>query len=133
MRDVQKDEMQSGLLLLGKNFDTAGAMGPWLVTADEIPDPHDLELTLTVNGEVRQHDSTRNMINRIPAIVQYWSQITLEPGDVISTGTPAGVAIFRDPPERYLLRPGDRLAATISGLGTLENAVQQPASAHRSG
>jgi acylpyruvate hydrolase len=127
MRDVQKAEMESGLLLLGKNFDTAGAMGPWLVTADEVPDPHNLDLTLTVNGEVRQHDSTRNMINRIPAIVQYWSQITLEAGDVISTGTPAGVAIFRDPPGRYLLQPGDRIAATISGLGTLENAVQQAA------
>jgi acylpyruvate hydrolase len=123
MRDVQSGEMQSGLLLLGKNFDGAGAMGPWLVTADEVADPHALELTLSVNGEVRQHDNTRNMINRIPAIVQYWSQMTLEPGDILSTGTPAGVAIFRDPPERYLLRPGDRISATIGGLGTLENEV----------
>ena len=63
------------------------------------------------------------MINRIPAIVEYWSQFTLEVGDVISTGTPAGVAIFRDPPERYLLRPGDHITATITGLGTLTNSV----------
>lgn len=123
MRDVQREEMQSGLLLLGKNFDTAGAMGPWLVTADEIADPHGLELTLSVNGDVRQRDNTGNMLSRIPAIIEYWSQITLEPGDIISTGTPAGVGIFREPPERYLLRPGDRIAATISGLGTLENVV----------
>ena len=124
MRDLQKGEMESGLLLLGKNFDNAGPMGPWLVTADEVPDPHALDLTLTVNGEVRQHDNTRNMINRIPAIVEYWSQMTLEAGDIISTGTPAGVAIFREPPELYLLKPGDRVAATISRLGTLENRIE---------
>lgn len=123
MRDVQGPEMQAGLLLLGKNFDCAAPMGPWLVTADEVPDPHALDVTLSVNGEVRQHDNTRNLINRIPDIVEYWSQMTLEPGDILSTGTPAGVAIFRDPPEKYLLRPGDRMAATIQGLGTLENVI----------
>jgi acylpyruvate hydrolase len=127
MRDVQSGEMQAGLLLLGKNFDGAAPMGPWLVTADEIPDPHALDLRLSVNGEVRQSDNTRNMISPIPEILEYWSQMTLEPGDIISTGTPSGAAIFRDPPESYLLRPGDRLAATITGLGTLENTIVGPA------
>src|SRR5205814_7432775 len=96
-----------------------------LVTEDEIADPHALDLRLSVNGEVRQNDNTRNLISRIPEILEYWSQMTLEPGDILSTGTPSGVAIFRDPPEKHLLRPGDRLAATISGLGTLENTIQQ--------
>ena len=123
MRDVQSGEMQAGLLLLGKNFDCAAPMGPWIVTADEVPDPHALDVCLKVNGEVRQQDNTRNLINDIPAIVEYWSQMTLEPGDILSTGTPAGVGIFRDPPERYLLRPGDRIEATIQGLGTLENTI----------
>ena len=123
MRDVQSGEMQAGLLLLGKNFDCAAPMGPWLVTADEVPDPHALDVRLSVNGEVRQHDNTRNLINDIPAIVEYWSQMTLEPGDILSTGTPAGVGIFRQPPERYLLKPGDRIEATIQGLGTLENTI----------
>lgn len=123
MRDVQMAEMAAGLLLFGKNFDGAGPIGPWLVTSDEVPDPHALDLALTVNGELRQSDNTRNMMQRIPAIIEYWSQLTLEPGDIITTGTPAGVAIFRKPAERYLLRPGDRIAATISRLGTLENTI----------
>lgn len=123
MRDVQRDEMAAGLLLLGKNFDTSGPIGPWLVTADEVADPNALDLTLSVNDEVRQRDNTRNMIHPVPEIVAYWSQITLEPGDIISTGTPAGVGIFSDPPEKFLLRRGDRIAATIAGLGTLENTV----------
>ena len=123
MRDVQSGEMQAGLLLLGTNFAGAAPMGPWLVTADEIPDPHALELRLSVNDEVRQSDNTRNMISRIPDILEYWSQMTLEAGDIVSTGTPSGVAIFRDPPEKYLLKPGDRIAATISSLGTLENTI----------
>jgi acylpyruvate hydrolase len=123
MRDVQQDEMAVGLLLLGKNFDTSGPIGPWLVTADEVADPNALELTLSVNGQVRQRDNTRNMLRAVPEIVEYWSQITLEAGDVISTGTPAGVGIFSNPPEKFLLHPGDRIEATITGLGTLENTV----------
>ena len=123
MRDIQSSEMQAGLLLLGKNFDGAAPMGPWLVTADEVPDPHGLDICLRVNGAVRQEDNTRNLINDIPAIVEYWSQITLELGDILSTGTPAGVGIFRDPPEKYLLHPGDRITATIERLGTLENVI----------
>jgi acylpyruvate hydrolase len=123
MRDVQQDEMAIGLLLLGKNFDTSGPIGPWLVTTDEVANPNALDLTLSVNGEVRQRDNTRNMLRTVPEIIEYWSQITLEAGDVISTGTPAGVGFFSNPPEKFLLRPGDRIEATITRLGTLENTV----------
>ena len=120
MRDIQFAEMPRGLLLLGKNADTSGPMGPWLVTRDEIPDPQALRLALTVNGQTRQDDSTAKMIFSVAQIVEYWSQITLEPGDAFSTGTPAGVALMN---EQLALKPGDRIAATIEGLGTLENAV----------
>lgn len=100
----------------GKGCDTFAPIGPWLVTGDEIADLRDLDLRLSVNGEVRQHGSTRTMIFAIDEIVSYISQfMTLNPGDVICTGTPPGVGAGMKPPR--FLEPGDRMTLSISGLG----------------
>jgi acylpyruvate hydrolase len=125
-RDLQHEEMKKRLLLLSKNLDGFGPMGPYLVTADEIPDPHNLGMQLWVNqeSEPRQKSSTSQMIFKIPELVAYWSQMTLEPGDVITSGTPGGVALHRTPdPERWFLKPGDIVEARIEGLGSLRNTV----------
>jgi 2-keto-4-pentenoate hydratase/2-oxohepta-3-ene-1,7-dioic acid hydratase in catechol pathway len=107
---------------LGKSIDGFCPMGPWLVTADAVPDVTKLRLVTRVNGEVRQNALLADLIFDIPTLVETISQgITLEPGDLIATGTPAGVGIGFDPPK--YLRPGDRVAITIDGLGTLENPV----------
>ena len=92
--------------LMGKTFDTFAPMGPYLVSADEIPDPHALDISMTINGEVLQHSNTRELIFKIPELVAFLSSvITLEPGDVVSTGTPAGVGVARKP-QRFL-KAGD--------------------------
>jgi acylpyruvate hydrolase len=125
-RDYQKRTSQ---WLLGKSFDSFGPMGPALVTADEIPDPHSLDLELTVNGVPRQRANTRNLIFRVPFLVSYLSKVmTLTPGDVIATGTPAKL------PEaaslQRFLQVGDMVRITIEKLGTLENPVsKQPTGA----
>lgn len=107
---------------LGKSFDTFGPMGPVLVTADEIPDPGNLELSLTVNGEERQHSNTCNLIFSVPFLISYLSQsMTLEPGDVISTGTPGGIGALRNPP--VFLKPGDEMVVRIEKLGELANPI----------
>ena len=119
-RDTQKAERQ---WLRAKGFDTFAPMGPWIVTKDEIPDPHALEITCRVNGELRQRSNTKNLIFRVPFLVSYLSRtMTLEPGDVISTGTPGGVGVFRDPPVR--LRAGDVVRLEIEKIGVLENRVE---------
>lgn len=106
----------------GKSLDTFAPMGPCLVTRDQIPDPNNLDLELTVNGEVRQKSNTRNMVFKIPDLVQEISSgMTLEPGDIVSTGTPAGVGFTRDPPE--YLKPGDVVEARIERIGVLTNPV----------
>ncbi len=118
-RDTQKAEKQ---WLRAKGFDTFAPMGPWLVTEDEIADPHSLDITCRVNGELRQKSNTSNLVFTVPFLVAYLSRtITLEPGDLISTGTPGGVGIFRDPPVR--LAHGDVVTVEISGIGILENPV----------
>jgi 2-keto-4-pentenoate hydratase/2-oxohepta-3-ene-1,7-dioic acid hydratase in catechol pathway len=97
-------------------------MGPCLVTPDEIPDPHSLGIRLRIGDEVLQDDSTGSMIHRIPQIIEYLSSITtLEPGDVISTGTPSGVGFTRTPPR--WLRPGETVRIEIDKIGVLENPV----------
>lgn len=123
VRDVQFDEMKRGMLLLGKNFDGCGPLGPYLVTADEVPDPGALTIRTRVNGEIRQEASTADLIFSCAELVEYWSQVTLEPGDIIATGSPSGVAIFMDPPDRYLLKAGDVVEVEIGGLGILRNRV----------
>ncbi len=118
-RDVQTATSQ---WTMGKSFDTFAPMGPWLVTADEIPDPHALDIRLTLNGAVMQDSNTRNLIFGVPELVAYLSSVfTLEAGDVVSTGTPAGVGFARKPP--VYLRAGDQVEISVSGLGELRNYV----------
>jgi 2-keto-4-pentenoate hydratase/2-oxohepta-3-ene-1,7-dioic acid hydratase in catechol pathway len=118
-RDYQ---MATSQWLMGKTFDTFAPMGPAVVTADEIPDPHALGISLTINGEVLQCSSTEGLIFGVPRLVEFLSSVfTLEPGDVVSTGTPAGVGFARKPP-RYL-RAGDEVIVRIDGIGELRNPV----------
>jgi 2-keto-4-pentenoate hydratase/2-oxohepta-3-ene-1,7-dioic acid hydratase in catechol pathway len=107
---------------IGKSFDTHGPMGPWIVTADEIPDPHNLALRTWVNGELRQESNTKHLIFDCYALVEHMSTaFTLEPGDVIATGTPGGVGIAQKPPQ--LLQAGDTVRIEIEGIGEIENPV----------
>jgi 2-keto-4-pentenoate hydratase/2-oxohepta-3-ene-1,7-dioic acid hydratase in catechol pathway len=109
--------------LMGKSFDTFAPMGPYIVTADEIADPHNLNVKLTLNGEVMQNSSTKELIFNIPQLLEYLSQVfTLEPGDIVSTGTPPGVGMARKPTPVFL-KPGDHCVVEIEGLGQLHNPV----------
>ena len=127
--DVSEREFQierQGQWDKGKNCETFNPLGPWVVTADEVGDPHDLGLRLWVNDDLRQDGSTKNMIFNVDHLVWYISQfMTLYPGDVINTGTPAGVALG-DPERRPYLRAGDVVELEIDGLGqqrqTMRNA-----------
>lgn len=111
---------KSPTFTLGKSFDTHGPLGPWLTTSDEIADPLALQMTLTVNGEQRQHASTGDMIYSIYQQIEYLSSVmTLEPGDVLATGTPSGIGA----PTGRFLQPGDLLHLTIDGLGAIEHRV----------
>ena len=108
--------------LAGKTFDTFAPVGPYLVTADEIPDPHALGIRLRLNGETMQDSNTRQLIFPTPEVVAYLSQVfTLEPGDLIFTGTPPGVGFARKPP--VYLKDGDVVEVEIDGLGVLRNPV----------
>lgn len=107
---------------MGKSYDTHGPIGPWITTADELGDPHGLRLRTWVNDELRQDSNTKNLIFDCWAIVEHLSAgFTLEPGDVIATGTPGGVGIAMKPPK--LLVTGDRVRVEIEGLGALDNEV----------
>jgi 2,4-diketo-3-deoxy-L-fuconate hydrolase len=109
--------------MLGKNFDTFAPMGPCLVTKDEIPDPSKLHLTLKLNGQIMQDRTNEDWCFPLPRLIAWLTQaITLNPGDVISTGTPAGVGLFRKP--QVWLKPGDVCELAISGIGTLINPVK---------
>ena len=121
-RDWQK---HSPTFTMGKSFDTHGPIGPWIVTADEIADPQALALRSLVNGEVRQESNTNNMIHSVAGQIEYLSTaMTLEPGDLIATGTPEGVGAGMDPPR--FLRPGDVVRCEIDGIGAIENRVVSP-------
>jgi len=115
-RDLQRGDIQEGRpWFRAKSLDTFGPVGPWLVTSDEVGDPHGLTLELEVNGKLRQSASTADMLFSVPELVEYISQyITLCPGDVIATGTPAGIAP---------VRPGDEVVCRVEGIGTLINSV----------
>ncbi len=118
-RDYQ---MATTQWLMGKTFDTFAPMGPWIVSADEIDEPHNLDVSLEIGGEVLQHSNTRELIFNIPALIAYLSGVvTLEPGDVISTGTPSGVGFARKPP-RWLVA-GEEVVVKVSGIGELHNPV----------
>jgi len=119
VRDYQRHSPQ---FTPGKNFHASGAFGPWLVTADEIPDPRSLTLTTRLNGTVMQHESVGELCFDVPQLIEYCSTFAqLEPGDVIVTGTPGGVGAGRKPP--VWMKPGDTVEVEISGIGTLRNPV----------
>ncbi len=124
MNDVSARDVQlaTSQWTLGKNFPTFGPMGPCIVSKDEIPDPHQLDISLSINGETMQSSNTRELIFKLPQLISYIStMMPLVPGDVISTGTPAGVGMGRTP-QRWL-KPGDDVVVQISGIGSLRNPV----------
>jgi 2-keto-4-pentenoate hydratase/2-oxohepta-3-ene-1,7-dioic acid hydratase in catechol pathway len=119
---VRDWQFQTPTWSMGKSFDTHGPMGPWIVTSDELPDPHQLALRTWVNGELRQESNTKELIFDCFRLVEHLSTaFTLEPGDVIATGTPSGVGIIMKPPQ--LLVEGDVVRIEIEGIGTIENPV----------
>lgn len=118
-----RDQRRSGQWFFSKGQDSYAPFGPMIVTTDEITDPHDLQLKLTVNGEQRQNGNSRHMLFKIPTLIaDISSGVTLEPGDVIATGSPQGVGAAMDPPT--FLQPGDVVECTIERIGTLSNPVQ---------
>jgi 2-keto-4-pentenoate hydratase/2-oxohepta-3-ene-1,7-dioic acid hydratase in catechol pathway len=118
-RDFQ---MATSQWMIGKTFDTFAPIGPAIVTDDEIEDPHNLRISLELSGDIMQDSNTSNLIFKVPQLIAYLSSVfTLEPGDIIATGTPAGVGFARKPP-RYLM-PGDEVRVRIEGLGELVNPV----------
>jgi 2-keto-4-pentenoate hydratase/2-oxohepta-3-ene-1,7-dioic acid hydratase in catechol pathway len=122
--DVSARDLQfgDGQWTRGKSVDTFCPVGPELIPAADIPDPHALRIRALVNGEVMQDSTTANLVFGIDEIISFASQtVTLEPGDLILTGTPAGVGVFRKPPR--LLRPGDEVTIEIEGIGSLTNPV----------
>ncbi len=122
LNDVSARDLQfaDGQWVRGKSLDTFCPIGPWLVTADEIPDPQALGIRCLVNGELLQDASTAAMIHGVADLIAYISRFfTLEPGDVIATGTPGGVGVFREPPR--FLGDGDEIVVEIDGIGRLEN------------
>lgn len=121
-RDLQFGDTQ---WTRGKALDSFAPIGPWIVTADEIPDPQVLGIRCVVNGETRQDDTTANMVFSVARIIEFVTQaITLDPGDVIFTGTPPGVGHGRTPP--VYLAPGDLMRVEIDGVGAIENRVVAP-------
>jgi 2-keto-4-pentenoate hydratase/2-oxohepta-3-ene-1,7-dioic acid hydratase in catechol pathway len=127
LNDVSARDMQhgDGQWFRGKSCDTFGPTGPCIVTADEIPDPHSLQISLTLNGRTMQESNTHDLIFKIPFLVSYLSQsLTWEVGDLLSTGTPGGVGRHRNPP--VYLKPGDTVSVVVEGIGTLTNPVLGP-------
>jgi acylpyruvate hydrolase len=123
-RDVIRAENRAGIHLMGKSFPGFAPMGPFLVTADEIPEPQSLKLSLRVNGETRQDSNLGFMIFKIREMIAYWSQMELNPGDVLTTGTPRGVAAGRKPGEApWWLKPGDIVEVEVEKLGVLRNRI----------
>ncbi len=119
-RDIQHADTQ---WVHGKSLDTFCPLGPWLVTADEVPDPHNLAISCRVNGVTLQDSNTNQLIFKIPALVSYLSQgITLEPGDIVLTGTPSGIGYARNP--KVLLKDGDVVEVEIEKVGLLQNTVR---------
>ncbi len=123
-RGIQRREMEAQIgIVLAKNFPGFAPMGPWLTTADAVGDPQALQLTLEVDGEVRQDANTADMMFPVAELIAWWSRTGLEAGDILITGTPSGVALARDVPEKYYLRPGQTVVARIEKLGELRNPV----------
>jgi 2-keto-4-pentenoate hydratase/2-oxohepta-3-ene-1,7-dioic acid hydratase in catechol pathway len=129
-RDIQRREMQSGVFSFSKAIETFCPIGPYIVTADEIEDPHNLDMELRVNGQIRQKSNTGRMSVSIPQLIAYHSPQTYSAGDLITTGTVAGVAASTDDPFANYLKPGDVVEAEIEGIGVLRNPVVSWQDAH---
>ncbi len=122
-RDIQRREMKSGVFSFCKGIDTFCPLGPHIVTADEIPDPHNLAMELRVNGEPRQRSHSSKMSVKIPEILAHYSAMGYSAGDVVSTGTVSGVAAFSGDPKAWYLKPGDVMECEIEKIGVLRNPV----------
>lgn len=119
---VRDWQMHSPTLMVGKSFDTCGPLGPWIVTPDELGDPHNLAIKTWIDDELRQNGNTRQMLFNCYEMIAYLSQaMTLEPGDVVTTGTPSGVGVKMQP--RGYMKPGQTVRIEIAGIGTLSNPV----------
>jgi 2-keto-4-pentenoate hydratase/2-oxohepta-3-ene-1,7-dioic acid hydratase in catechol pathway len=125
INDISARDLQTahgGQFFKGKSLDGTCPMGPWIVTADEIPNPHALTLRCRVNGVIKQESTTAHMLFNIPTTIEFLSRgMTLEPGDVLATGTPSGVGFARTPPE--FLKPGDIVECEVEGVGMIRNTV----------
>lgn len=122
-RDIQRREMKSGVFSFCKAIDTFCPLGPWIVTADEISDPHNLAMELRVNGQPRQKSHSSKMSVKIPQILSHYSPMGYSAGDVVSTGTVSGVAAFSGDPKAWYLKPGDTMECEIEKIGILRNPV----------
>ena len=118
-RDLQR---RHGQWFKGKGLDTFAPVGPYLITKEEVNNPHNLNISLELNGVIMQKSNTRNLIFKIPTLVKYITMdMTVEPGDIVATGTPSGVGYTRKPP--IYLKPGDRLEITVEKIGVLKNKI----------
>lgn len=127
LNDISARDMQYGdrQWFRGKSCDTFAPTGPWIVTRDEISDPHQLRISLSLNGETMQDSNTSDLIFKVPYLISYLSQsLTWEVGDILATGTPGGVGYYRQPP--CFLKPGDTVSVSVEGIGTLKNPVVGP-------
>jgi len=131
-RDIQRREMRSGVFSFCKAIDTFCPLGPWIVTPDEVGDPHELSMELRVNGEKRQVSNMSRMSTSVPEVLSHYSPLGYSPGDVLSLGTVSGVAGFSDDPASLYLKPGDVVEAEIERVGILRNRVVSWEQAHGS-
>jgi 2-keto-4-pentenoate hydratase/2-oxohepta-3-ene-1,7-dioic acid hydratase in catechol pathway len=129
-RDIQRREMRSGVFSFCKAIDTFCPLGPWIVTPEEIPDPYQLDMRLRVNGELRQQSVSGNMALTLPQVIAHYSPLGYSAGDVLSLGTVAGVAGFREDAQDYYLKPGDVMECEIERIGVLRNPVISWEEAH---
>jgi 2-keto-4-pentenoate hydratase/2-oxohepta-3-ene-1,7-dioic acid hydratase in catechol pathway len=129
-RDIQREEMKSGVFCLSKSIDTFVPIGPWIVTPNEVGDPSRLSMELRVNGEVRQRSNMSNMSVTVPEIISHYSAMGYSPGDIVSTGTVSGVAGFSEDAASLYLKPGDVVEAEIERVGVLRNPVISWAEGH---
>jgi 2-keto-4-pentenoate hydratase/2-oxohepta-3-ene-1,7-dioic acid hydratase in catechol pathway len=129
-RDIQRREMRSGVFSFCKAIDTFCPLGPWIVTPDEVGDPHDLNMELRVNGESRQVSNMNHMSTSVPEVLSHYSPLGFSAGDVLSLGTVSGVAGFSEDPAAWYLKPGDVIEAEIERIGVLRNPVISWQDAH---
>ena len=125
-RDIQFEEARAGSMVIGKNLPGSLPLGPWLMTPDELPPVDQIEIALTVNGQEMQRDCLGAMSFRFPELISYWSLLGLRAGDLVLSGTPAGVGIFRQPRGEHLLRAGDTVMCSSPQLGELEITIDPP-------